>query len=147
MARAGKPASPPYQLTQTRMHFRLLVTTGNARSSLQAREQVYAGLLAQGFLINPDLRWSGGIADWFLIGGRFSGDLAGISDAAWQSRDRGARLGAEDDAMLVTDALYDRFLAPNEEWSDEQSCIDLEYERLSRAFIGRKWLVVVDYHR
>ena len=80
------------------MHYRLLVTTGPAASSLAARRQVTDGLYKQGFIESPDARWSGGIADWFVIGGRCSGCLAGF--------------GTEDDAMLLTSALYDRFLAP-----------------------------------
>ena len=114
------------------MHYRLLVTTGPAASSLAARRQVSDGLYKQGFIENPAVRWSGGIADWFVIGGRFSGCLA--------------RFGTADDAMLLTSALYDRFLAQYEGFTVDGEYVDLEGEQLSREFIGRKWLVVVDYH-
>ena len=54
-------------------------------------------------------------------------------------------LGCDDDAMLVDQPLYDHFLA-------EDSCqhcetfADLDDEPVDETFIGRKWLVVVDYH-
>lgn len=131
-----------------RMHYRLLVTTRQAGSSFEVRRHVSAWLSRNGLLIDPDTRWSGGIADWYVIGGRWTGDLSGISDAEWRDRYRGFPLGYEDDAQLVTEALYDRFLAEYEnDVADWSSFVDLEDEPVTRAFIGRKWLVVIDYHR
>jgi hypothetical protein len=129
------------------MHYRLLVTTGQARSSLDARNAARLLLPPLGFVIDETQLWPAGIADWFVIGGRYTGTLARISDAEWSRRDHGAELGYPDDAQLVTEELYDRFLAPQEEWPDESAYVDLERTPLSRRFIGWKWLVVVDYHR
>ena len=61
-------------------------------------------------------------------------------------------LGAEDDAMLIDQALYDHFLKPlaGESFSlDGESCdrfADLDGDDVDESFIGRKWLLVVDYH-
>src|SRR3954451_4860271 len=111
------------------MHHRLLVTTRNAASPEDARKAVTAGLIEQGFVDDPTTRWSGGIADWFVTGGRFSNDL-----------------GGSDDAQLVTDELYDDYLAEYEGFDTIEGFADLEREPVSRQFINRKWLVVVDYH-
>lgn len=129
------------------MHNRLLVTTHRARTSTEARWRVYNGLRDGGFLVDQNKRWSGGIADYFLIGGRFTGVLAEIGPHERLARDHGAKLGYEDDALLLTDDLYDEFLEQYEEWSKaDTEYVDLEYEELDRSFIGRKWLVIVDYH-
>lgn len=59
-----------------------------------------------------------------------------------------ANLGADDDAMLVDDALYERFLKEIRglEYADEPRFADLDGDAVDESFIGRKWLVVVDYH-
>lgn len=55
--------------------------------------------------------------------------------------------GYPDDAMLLTDQLYDALLTDHEGASvDRPGYADLDDEPLERGFIGRKWLVVVDYH-
>ena len=60
--------------------------------------------------------------------------------------------GADDDAMLIDQFLYDRFLKPyagcpdilgDDELPD---FADLDGDEVDESFIGRKWLVVVDYH-
>jgi len=61
--------------------------------------------------------------------------------------------GAEDDAMVVDRRLYDHFLKP---LAGKATCvgdaspladfIDLDGDEVDESFIGRKWLVVVDYH-
>jgi hypothetical protein len=61
-------------------------------------------------------------------------------------------LGAEDDALLIDRALYDRFLKPlagmdgclNDESPHRYA--DLDSDPVDETFIGRKWLAVVDYH-
>ena len=61
------------------------------------------------------------------------------------------QFGYEDDAMLVTENLYNTFLK-GYEGKDSQvdnywfAFSDLDYELVNPDFIGRKWLVVVDYH-
>ena len=60
-------------------------------------------------------------------------------------------LGCDDDAMLVDQALYGHFLKP---LAGKSTCLDespqrfadLDDEPVDETFIGRKWLIVVDYH-
>jgi hypothetical protein len=54
-------------------------------------------------------------------------------------------LGCDDDAMPVDQALYDHFLAQDLGKFCE-TFADLDDEPADETFIGRKWLVVVDYH-
>lgn len=55
--------------------------------------------------------------------------------------------GYPDDAMIVTERLYNALLAENEGIDgDGENYADLDGDEVSRAFVGRKWLVVVDYH-
>jgi len=61
-------------------------------------------------------------------------------------RDTYQRNGYEDDAMLVTQELYDALLKEYEGQEESEYHADLEYESISPEMIGRKWLVVVDYH-
>ena len=58
------------------MHVRFLVTFNkdDAATSEEAREHVYDTLLAKALPIRKG-RWNGGLADWFVIGGRWSGEL------------------------------------------------------------------------
>jgi hypothetical protein len=60
--------------------------------------------------------------------------------------------GAEDDAMIVDQFLYDHFLKP---YAGAETMIgddklpdfaDLDGDEVDESFIGSKWLVVVDYH-
>lgn len=82
-------------------------------------------------------------------------------DAIWEScggtapnpyaRTGYEELGHLDDAQLLTRELYDALLSKFEGESsvqNESHCefVDLEGESLSTDFIGRKWLIVVDYH-
>ena len=61
-------------------------------------------------------------------------------------------LGSDDDAMIVDQLLYDHFLKPhdgsekNVGGDDFTDFADLDGEDVDESFIGRKWLVVVDYH-
>lgn len=52
-----------------------------------------------------------------------------------------------DDAMLITPRLYEALLS-NYEGEDRHGgeFVDLDVEPLQPDFVGRKWLVVVDYH-
>jgi len=60
--------------------------------------------------------------------------------------------GADDDAMLIDQLLYDRFLKPyagcTERIGDNKlpDFADLDRDPVDESFIGRKWLVVLDYH-
>jgi hypothetical protein len=59
-------------------------------------------------------------------------------------------LGDDDDAMIVDRPLYDHFLRESEgdcqgDGSRSQFA-DLDDEPVAQSFIGRKWLVVIDFH-
>jgi hypothetical protein len=78
-------------------------------------------------------------------------------DAIWQSlggngpspytRSSHEDFGYPDDAMLVTQPLYAALLAEHEgESVVRDSYADLDGDELQPNFVGRKWVVVVDYH-
>ena len=182
------------------MHVRFLVTLDNefVENSQAARSLASSYLLNNGFVHN-DMRWSNGIADSFVIGGRWSGELsrhswakslaekmdeieqkhditvcgAFYSDKSrqktqrklaeqfqhmWDSeapqeyigipvqRDSYEEDGYEDDAMLLTKELYDNLLKEYEGTVESEYHADLDNEEISRDMIGKKWIVVVDYH-
>jgi hypothetical protein len=78
------------------------------------------------------------------------------SDALWcehggtgprpETRDSYEELGYADDAMLLSDPLYATFLAEYSVNGESNEYIDLDGDELQPDFVGRKWLVVVDYH-
>jgi len=66
------------------------------------------------------------------------------------NRNAYAEFGYDDDALAVDRAIYDTFL---ERYRGKADCddgsgrfADLDGDEVSESFIGRKWLVVVDYH-
>jgi hypothetical protein len=180
------------------MHHRLLITFSkeHAATSQDARDYAYETLDEQGFC--ADGRW-GGLADWYVIGGRWSGllsrhswaqrieteieaaerendiqicgtfysdpamqqlqrTLAAMADRLWDiaappeykgipyQRDSYKQDGYEDDAMLLSQELYDALLQEHEgsEWNDDH--VDLDYRAVSADMVGSSWLVVGDYH-
>ena len=181
------------------MHFRFLVTCEHdaAETSEQVWEYVLNTLVEEGFCAEG--RWGSGMADWFVIGGRWSGELSrhawakeitahmealeqkhavqvwgtSYGDAEKQriqqelakkfqqmwdakapvayvgipyNRDTYQPNGYADDAMILTQELYDALLKEYEGQEDSDYHADLEYESVSPEMIGKKWLVVVDYH-
>jgi len=171
------------------MHFKALFTFDKekANNSQEAREFVHMFLENEGFCNSGYFSMS--VADWFVIGGRWSGELQGIkiydkvmkalgktekdfgistSELAdeeikkkilkvWGDeggvglcpfyRDSYSEFGYEDDAVLVTKEIYDKFLKEYEGMeTDNEHFWDLEYEDVSEKFIGNKYLVLVDYH-
>ena len=54
--------------------------------------------------------------------------------------------GYADDAMVLTQELYDALLTEYEGQEESEYHTDLEYDAVSPAMTGTKWLVVVDYH-
>lgn len=189
------------------MHYRMLVTINRdvAKTSEEARQYV-SNFLDQDVSFVGGGRFGGGHADWFVVGGRWSGELSratwvrevqaeaekleaeekvrlrgfsypDVEKAARQARltekvealyaeampeayqgrglsyvrDRYVDPGYEDDAMIVSGELYDALLAGREGHDLVTDgvvvdFVDLDYEPLSRDFIGHKWLVVVDAH-
>jgi hypothetical protein len=181
------------------MHFRFLVTFDHdaVRTAEEARDHVSDTLHEEGFC--GEGRWGGGMADWFVIGGRWSGELSRHSWAReitiqmaaleqqhgvqvwgtfyghdekrriqqelaaqfqqmWDAeapaaykgipfiRDTYKRDGYPDDAMLLSQELYDALLKGYEGQEESEYHADLEYDSVSPEMIGKKWLVVVDYH-
>lgn len=133
----------------------------------------FGGPICDWFVIGG--RWSGLLADT-LTAGEFSAKaraLPGMDaefipqpvveshkgelDAIWHSlggtgpnpysRSSYLQHGYPDDAMPVSEALYNALLTEYEGIdSDGDHFADLDFDAVSRGFIGRKWLVVVDYH-
>lgn len=181
------------------MHYRFLVTFNKeaAETSEEARDYVTNHLHDNGFC--GEGRWSGGLADWFVIGGRWSGELSRHSwgkllyqqmdaiqnkedvhvwgvhyrdkEKQWKQKELETLLdemwkvaapeaykhiavnrgiydhdGYEDDAMILTQELYDALLKAYEGQEDSEHHADLDDEPVSPDMVGRKWLVVVDYH-
>jgi hypothetical protein len=56
--------------------------------------------------------------------------------------------GNECDAMIVTKKIYEKILKNYEGMSqgDDWDFVDLDYDCVNKDFIGRKWIVVVDFH-
>ncbi len=174
------------------MHQLLLVTTraDQYKSTEDAREKVFAQLENDQSFCGTGGRFGGPIADWFVIGGRWSGELVKpesytddvkkiynidddfISESEinkqkkalekyWTSfgnklpeplfRDPYIEYGYDDDCLLITPDIYQRFLLDYVGQSEAYTLgnctfIDLEYDAVSPQFIGKKYLIVVDYH-
>lgn len=178
------------------MYYRFLVTleNGAARNSTEARRHAAQTLDAQGFAGEYAM------ADWFVIGGRWSGELSrhtwaklisaemdalerahGVQvwgafyggdeekqriqrelaerfQAIWNAaapcafrdipiqRDTYKADGYEDDAMLLSQQLYDALLQEYAGQHRSEYHVDLDGEDVSPEMVGRKWFVVVDYH-
>ncbi|MGH7194056.1 MAG: hypothetical protein ACREJM_11075 [Candidatus Saccharimonadales bacterium] len=81
---------------------------------------------------------------------------AGDLDALWESlggaapcpytRDSHEDFGYPDDAMRLTKELYTALLTEHAGEDTGDGYADLDGDPLSPDFVGRKWLVVVDYH-
>jgi hypothetical protein len=177
------------------MHYRFFVTFNQdgAETSAAARRHVSNALIAEGFA-GQEGRWSAGLADWFVIGGRWSGELT----RAWLGKEKVEKVekefeekhgwwiggqeqmteeqrreqmkdifdrefpdftgempywrnqyeayGYEDDAMILTQELYDALLKAYEGQEDSDAHADLDYDAVSPDMVGTKWVVVVDYH-
>lgn len=118
----------------------------------------WSGLLAETLIGEPFKAKALAIAA--TEGGRLDRSVAerhaAEFDALWQSlggtgpcrylRARQEQYGYPDDAMLITEPLYTSLLAEFEgQAGDGEYYVDLDDEPLECGFIGRKWLVVVDY--
>ncbi len=175
------------------MHTRLYVTVNKDKhieTSEDARNfvQTYLESEDSGFISGG--RFGGGCADWFIVGGRWSGALTkgftnfqketnklgnqgsfGLSNEdikkygkklqkLWENEgnktpnpyDRDTyRTGIyEDDAMLIdkdTYKLLKEYEGENESYSDAGLVFfDHDWDDVSKNFIGKKWIIVVDYH-
>jgi hypothetical protein len=146
------------------MHQLMLVTVSVAGSGILkpddsnsegVRRAVYRALEADRSFVDH-------YCDWFVIGGRWTGWLAGLRNAA-SIKQMYEHYGAEADAMVLTPELYEAHLAPFAGQtalfgSDAPNFddlafelvgpdfLDLDEEPVDPDFVGRKWLLVVDYH-
>jgi hypothetical protein len=122
-----------------------------AEDSFQARAEANNWLEREGF--SKQGFYCNGKADWFKVGGRWSGVLSGITE----ERDRYAELGYEDDAQLFTKEIAQRLLT----LTDIKECeyVDIElmsqsegnmYVLCQQVLESEKepefWIVVIDYH-
>jgi len=192
-------------------HCRLyvLVPRSDVESSKEAREFVDRYLMDNNFCCEGG-RWGGGVGDWYVIGGRFSGELSMIpfsqerQDAYFKEldekkliyyetgdkkrerdekifevffrhfpemrvlpgvqsmflplevRDSYEHYGFEDDAMVVTDAIWERVIEPNLKTTayhdgsavirtdefDDPGTLGVDKEQVVDHF----WIVLVDFH-
>lgn len=182
------------------MHKQFIVTldADRIKTSQEARDAVIERLHTEHFCCGEG-RWANGPADWFVVGGRYSGVLSRHSwareviaeiaafeaknsfklwgdgypepqreamrklaahrlDKMWDAaapkaykgipyeRDVHKVDGYADDAMLLTQELYDELLKTYEGSEDSDAHADLAGEPIAPDMIGRKWVVVVDYH-
>ena len=55
--------------------------------------------------------------------------------------------GYDDDSAIVDKKIYDKLLKEHKgECDDGEHFWDLDYDEVSKDFIGNKWIVIVDYH-
>jgi hypothetical protein len=149
------------------MHTLVFVTASNHRGASSSAVRAYVTTVLQRDGFTDQTRFSRGWGDWFVIGGRWSGELTrrlGGSDAGGNQQDE---LGLDDDAQVVTPELYDACLKDFEGESEvcpmwmpngSPGFIDLDSDDLSpethiahaAGKVGAddpvKWLVVVDLH-
>jgi hypothetical protein len=168
------------------MHYRFLVTFNkeDSATSEEARQHVFDTLQDEGFC--SDGRWSRAMADWFVIGGQWSGVLTrALLDkvtlghvqkefeekyGCWVGgqervteeqrreqmkakfyrefpdfqgempfwRDQYREQGYEDDAMILTQELYNTLLKPYEGLEDSEEHVDLGDEPVSPEMVGKK---------
>jgi len=147
----------------------------------------------EGF-VDQERRFGCAPADWFVIGGRWSGTLTRMmldkkkveqfykefeKKYGWHTnseikrkdrkkqakklfkkyfpnytgelifwRDTYKDLGYEDDAMIITPQIYDELLKEHEgSYEDGEHFWDLDYDEVNpETYIGKKWIVCIDYH-
>ncbi len=130
-------------------HNLLLTTiTPEGSTSAEVRAQVASILSADPSFVGggvPDggYFFASPVADYFILGGAWSGYLTGEEfERSWELDN-----GRDCDAILVTQELYEKHLKEFEGQSSyDTEFVDLDREEVSPDFIGRKFLIVVDYH-
>ena len=118
--------------------------------SATVRRDIYDRLMSDDSFCGEGGRFGSPLCDWFVIGGRWSGLLREtIGDVGPGPYDRTGYEdhGFPDDAMPLTTELYEALLAEYQGDSiGADGYADLDNEELQPDFVGRKWIVVVDYH-
>ena len=200
------------------MHYLMyaLLDKNQAENSEDARTEVNEILSNDDSFCGEGGRFGSPVADWFVIGGRWSGDLAknlldkdffkevdkriphdkfgfttkdvadhkaefqkiweelGGKDANPYNRDSYEHGGGEDDAMIVDEKVWEKIILPilnnKKEYKAEYSQVvrkndynlpepiladvgeegetsfNDKVEDVKKSVVGKKWIVVVDYH-
>jgi hypothetical protein len=129
----------------------MLVTADRrtGETSLHARKRIYEALLIDSTFVGDVGRFGSPLADWFVIGGRWSGHLLDMQQAP--RPDASEEFGAEADAIILTQQHFDRFLAGFQDYIhlEGSHChfLDLDGDACNPSFVDRKWITVVDYHQ
>lgn len=129
------------------MHILYFVKITDAENSQEAREKATQVLDDNNFASDSNGFFGNSKADWYVVGGRWSGILSGNND---QQRDNYAPLGHEDDAMKITPELLKTLKAEYgdseiflvDEDSEDESIIN----HLDITECEGDWIVVIDYH-
>lgn len=131
------------------MHHLLYVTVPIEKTTLEdARSYVHQWLLDEGF--TSEGRFSNAPSDWFVIGGRWSGYLL---EEQPPITDTYATTGFLHDAQLIDERIWEKIKdgfgeiieeggAVIDTEGDDYSCEDVVKEE----FIGKRYVVVVDFH-
>lgn len=141
------------------MHSRLIVLTKEGRNSTEARRHVYDDLWEHGFA-GRETRYESPIAGWFVIGGRWTGELkrAFLNKEERKALDRKLgkrnicrRHGYRDDAVKVAPTLWRKFLSRLTSTNDADICdgkciLDVDGDEVGLRQSKGKWAVVVDFH-
>ena len=116
----------------------------------QVRQYVNSWLQEEGFCSQGF--YSHGKAEWFVLGGRWSGLLTEI-DMEENERNQYDELGHEDDAQIITQEIIDtlgsipdfREVGYVNTDTREEGVVS-EMLTIPEEYIGKYWIVVVDYH-
>lgn len=136
------------------MHSRLLLTfdkedAGDPKDAIEVAEDL---LDSNSFCYQNDGGyWSGGVCDYYEIGGRWSGEL---NDPVVQKigEANGRKIPQEENARIVDKEIWERLIKPYEESKKGLSSTELidlsdcDIITDRKSLIGKKWIVVVDYH-
>lgn len=143
------------------MHYRTYITVrADGPGEACARIRVFMESHRETY---EDDEYVSGFWDWFVFGGRWSGVLTiGEDGERPLSLDIGVPDGYFDDVQQLTDTLYDEFIerydAPRVDRTEATSIwyrgegtndpfyMDADGEVPTRAFIGVKYIAVIDYH-
>ncbi len=202
------------------MHYLMyaLLDKSQAQNSEDARTEANSILSDDDSFVGEGGRFGSPVADWFVIGGRWSGDLAqhlvdgdffkevkkrvphdskfgfttkdvadhkaefqkiweelGGKDANPYNRDQYEHGGADDDAMIVNEKVWEKIILPilnnKKEYDRQYSQVvrkndynspepiladigeegdvlfnDKDIKNVKKSIVGKKWIVVVDYH-
>lgn len=140
------------------MHFPYIVVLNkdDYANSQDARESAESLLTENGFC--GDGYFNCGKADWFVVGGRWSGYLKDWEQKDYVNRNAYDTQGHDDDAQICTQSIIDNMEKGNAFKKSELTDSVIEYfdpdnfetgelsKELMQEWIDKKWLVMIDYH-